>query len=105
MNICNQEVWAKVHRVFTSVKKVVRYGIDHEVMLKDPCKGVVCKVDEQILRKDVLSMDEIQTLIQCHYDNENPNFRRAFILCLYCELRFCDVKDQPIKVLTIPIAY
>ena len=24
-------------------KKVVRYAIDHEVTLKDPCKGVICK--------------------------------------------------------------
>lgn len=83
--------------IYQRFKKVVRYAIDHEVMLKDPCKGVVCKVDEQILRKDVLSMDEIQTLIQCHYDNENPNVRRAFILCLYCGLRFCDVKDLTYK--------
>ena len=51
--------------IYQRFKKVVRYAIDHEVMQKDPCKGVVCKVDEQILRKDVLSMDEIQTLIQC----------------------------------------
>ena len=42
-------------------------------------------------------MDEIQSLIQCHYDNENPNVRRAFILCLYCGLRFCDVKDLAYK--------
>ena len=83
--------------IYQRFKKVVRYAIDHEVMLKDPCKGVVCKVDEQILRKDVLSMDEIQLLIQCHYDNENPNVRRAFILCLYCGLRFCDVKDLTYK--------
>ena len=83
--------------IYQRFKKVVRYAIDHEVMQKDPCKGVVCKVDEQILRKDVLSMDEIQTLIQCHYDNENPNVRRAFILCLYCGLRFCDVKDLTYK--------
>ena len=79
--------------IYQRFKKVVRYAIDHETMQKDPCKGVVCKVDEQILRKNVLSMDEIQTLIQCHYDNENPNVRRAFILCLYCGLRFCNVKD------------
>lgn len=59
--------------IYQRFKKVVRYAIDHEVMQKDPCKGVVCKVDEQILRKDVLSMDEIQSLIQCHYENENPN--------------------------------
>ena len=83
--------------IYQRFKKVVRYAIDHEVMLKDPCKGVVCKVGEQILRKDVLSMDEIQSLIQCHYDNENPNVRRAFILCLYCGLRFCDVKDLTYK--------
>ncbi|EGV29363.1 hypothetical protein HMPREF9431_02115 [Segatella oulorum F0390] len=83
--------------IYQRFKKVVRYAIDHEVMLKDPCKGVVCKVDEQILRKDVLSMDEIRSLIQCHYENENPNVRRAFILCLYCGLRFCDVKDLTYK--------
>ena len=83
--------------IYQRFKKVVRYAIDHEVMLKDPCKDVVCKVDDQILRKDVLSMDEIQSLIQCHYDNENPNVRRAFILCLYCGLRFCDVKDLTYK--------
>ena len=83
--------------IYQRFKKVVRYAIDHEVMLKDPCKGVVCKVDEQILHKDVLSMDEIQSLIQCHYDNKNPNVRRAFILCLYCGLRFCDVKDLTYK--------
>ena len=83
--------------IYQRFKKVVRYAIDHEVMLKDPCKDVVCKVDDQILRKDVLSMDEIQSLIQCHYDNENPNVRRAFILCLYCGLRFCDVKELTYK--------
>ena len=83
--------------IYQRFKKVVRYAIDHEVMLKDPCKGVVCKVDDQVLRKDVLSMDEIQALIQCHYENENPNVRRAFILCLYCGLRFCDVKDLTYK--------
>ena len=83
--------------IYQRFKKVVRYAIDHEVMQKDPCKGVVCKVDDQVLRKDVLSMDEIQALVQCHYENENPNVRRAFILCLYCGLRFCDVKDLTYK--------
>jgi len=81
--------------IYQRFKEVVRYAIGHEVMQKDPCKGVVCKVDDQVLRKDVLSMDEIQALIQCHY--ENPNVRRAFILCLYCSLRFCDVKDLTYK--------
>ena len=60
--------------IYQRFKKVVRYTVGHEVMLKDsPCKRVVCKVDDQMLRKDALSMDKIQALIQCHYENENPN--------------------------------
>ena len=83
--------------IYQRFKKVIRYAIDHDVMLKDPCKSVTCKVDSQMLRKDVLSPEEIQKLAACHYDNENPNVRRAFIFCLYSGLRFCDVKDLTYK--------
>ena len=55
--------------IFQRFKKIIHYAIDHDVMLKDPCKGVTCKADSQILRKDVLSPEEIQRLIACHYDN------------------------------------
>jgi len=50
-----------------------------------------------MLRKDILSLEEIQKLINCHYENENSNVRRAFILCLYCGLRFCYVKELTYK--------
>lgn len=79
--------------IYQRFKKVIKYAIEHDVMIKNPCMGVVIKVDDQILRKDVLSLDEEQALINTHYDGENTNIRRAFILCLYCGLRFCDVKD------------
>lgn len=55
------------------------------------------QVDNQVLHKDVLSIDEIQTLIQCHYENENPNVRRGFILCLYCGLHFRNIKSLTYK--------
>lgn len=79
--------------IYQRFKKVIKYAIEHDVMIKNPCTGVVCKVDDQILRKDILSFEEIQALFNTHYDNENPNVRRAFIFCLYSGLRFCDVKD------------
>lgn len=79
--------------LYARFKKVVKYAVEHDVMLKNPCTGISIKADEQALKKDVLSQDEIQRLIATHYDNENPVIRRAFILCLYCGLRFCDVKD------------
>ena len=79
--------------IYQRFKKVIHYAIEHDVMAKDPCKGVVIKIDENILRKEVLSQEEIKNLIATHYDNENPIIRRAFIMSLYCGLRFCDVKD------------
>jgi site-specific recombinase XerD len=79
--------------IYQRFKKVIKSAIEHDVMIKNPCDGIQCKVDDQILRKDVLSLEEIQALINCHYDHENPEIRRAFIFCLYCGLRFCDVKD------------
>ncbi len=79
--------------IYQRFKKIIKYAIEHDVMMKNPCTGIVIKVDEEILRKDILSPDEIQQLIATHYEHENPNIRRAFIFCLYCGLRFCDVKD------------
>jgi site-specific recombinase XerD len=79
--------------IYQRFKKVIKHAIEHDVLIKNPCDGIQCKVDDQMLRKDVLSLDEIQALINCHYDYENPEVRRAFIFCLYCGLRFCDAKD------------
>lgn len=83
--------------IYQRFKKVINYAIEHDVMIKNPCTGVSIRVDDQILRKDVLSMEEVQMLIDTHYDNENSNVRRAFILSLYCGLRFCDVKELTYK--------
>lgn len=74
-------------------KKVVRSAVDQGIMAKDPCKGVVCVVDDQVLKKDVLSQEEIQKLMETHYQFEKENVRNAFIFCLYTGMRFCDVKD------------
>lgn len=79
--------------IYARFKKVIKYAIEHDVMIKNPCTGITIKVDGQQLKKEVLSPDEIQRLIATHYEHENPNIRRAFIFCLYCGLRFCDVKD------------
>ena len=78
---------------FERFKKVVKYAVEHDIIRKNPCEGVSIKIDGDILRKDVLSTEEVQTLISTHYTGENPNIRRAFIFSLYCGLRFCDVKD------------
>lgn len=79
--------------IWQKFKKVVKHAVEHDVIRKSPCDGIVIKIDRHILKKEVLSLAEIQTLMSTHYEGENPIIRRAFILCLYCGLRFCDVKD------------
>lgn len=79
--------------LYQRFKKVINHAIEHEVMTKNPCKGVTIRIDEQILRKDVLSMEEMKKLIATNDPKQNQNIRRAFIFCLYSGLRYCDVKD------------
>lgn len=81
------------HSLYGRFKKVIKAAVDADVIRKNPCTGVSIKIDGNALKKDILSIEEMQRLISTHYDGENPNIRRAFIFCLYCGLRWCDVKD------------
>lgn len=78
-------------------KKVINAAIDQDIIAKNPCKGIVCKGDDQALRKDILSIEEVEQLIATTYTGQNPNVRRAFIFCLYTGLRFCDVSQLQYK--------
>lgn len=81
------------HTVFARFKKMAKAATEADVIRKNPCDGISIKIDNGALKKDVLSMEEIQQLISTHYEGESRNIRRAFIFCLYCGLRWCDVKD------------
>lgn len=93
----SRSVGCGANSIYQRFKKVILYAIDHDIMIKNPCKRITCESDEETLRKEILSPDEEQALINTHYENENPNIRRAFIFCLYCGMRFCDVKDLKYK--------
>lgn len=79
------------HGYYQRFKKFVLYAVDQQIMLKNSCKGVRCKIDGNALRKDILSIEEVQKLIATKYEAQNTNVRRAFIFCLYTGIRFCDV--------------
>lgn len=81
------------HTLYARFKKVILAAVEKDVIRKNPCHGVSIKIDKNKLTKDVLSIEEIQRLIATPVARENPNIRRAFIFCLYCGLRWCDVKD------------
>lgn len=81
------------HTLYARFKKIIKAAVEADVMRKNPTSTVVIKTDKGALRKDILSQEEMRCLIDTHYDGENLNIRRAFIFCLYCGLRWCDVKD------------
>lgn len=78
---------------FQHFKKVVKYLCENDVIKKNPCYGVICKVDKTALRKHILSDEEIEAMIKTEYVGQNPNVKKAFLFCLFTGLRFCDVKD------------
>lgn len=79
--------------IYKRFKKVVKNCMEAGYMKSDPCKGITCAADEDVLTKDWLTMDEVQKLIATHYPQENKMVRKAFIFCLYTGVRWCDVKD------------
>lgn len=89
----SRSVGEGAHTLYARFKKVIAYACEHGVFIKNPCNKITIKIDRGVLKKDVLSQEEMQKLIATHYQRENPNIRRAFIFCLYTGLRYCDVKD------------
>jgi len=78
---------------FQRFKKVVKYAVENNVIAKNPCTGIVCKVDDQVLKKDVLSIEELNSLVTTKYPGQNPEIRRAFVFSLYTGIRFCDIVE------------
>lgn len=81
------------HTLYGRFKKMIKAAVEAEVLTKNPCAGVVIKIDNGALKKDVLSVEEVQALMATHYAGENAEIRRAFVFCLYCGLRWCDVRE------------
>lgn len=80
------------HTLYARFKKIVKAAVEAGVMRKNPCTGIVIKIDNGTLRKDVLSIEEIQRMAATRYEDENPHVRRAFIFSCYSGLRWCDVR-------------
>lgn len=81
------------HTVFARFKKMMKAATMEDLFAKNPCEGVTMRIDNGIIKKDILSLAEIQQLISTRYEGQSDDIRRAFIFCLYTGLRWCDVKD------------
>lgn len=81
------------HTVFARFKKMMKAATIEGLFEKNPCEGVTMRIDNGIIKKDILSVEEIQRLISTYVEGQSATIRDAFIFCLYTGLRWCDVKD------------
>lgn len=81
------------HTVYARFKKVMKNAVIEGRLNRNPCDGVIISCDQGQIKKDTLTRDEINTLINTHYHGENEIVRRAFIFCLFTGIRGCDVRN------------
>ena len=74
---------------FKRFKKILNAAVAEKILPENPANGVVCRADEG-LKKQILSLDEIQRLAQAKCGNNEV--KRAFLFCCYSGIRFCDIK-------------
>lgn len=81
------------HSYFARVKKMINAMVEAEVITKNPCQGLKMRVDDRQLRKEVLTLEEIQRLVNTTVERGNQEVRRAFLFSCFTGVRYCDVKD------------
>ncbi|WP_407402525.1 tyrosine-type recombinase/integrase [Sodaliphilus sp.] len=77
------------HTYYARFKKFINYCIDHDMIIKNPCKGVTIKSDQLQMKKDILTADEIEQLAVTACGSDVV--KRAFLFSCFSGLRFCDV--------------
>lgn len=87
-----KSIYQRFKKVYKSCANEYNFNYS-KPFTKDDGKPISISIDDRQLRKEILSPEEMQQLASTHYDNENPNIRRAFLFCLLTGMRFCDVKD------------
>lgn len=81
------------HTIFARFKKMIRAAHKANILRALPTADVSISRDANAVRKDILSMAEIQRLFSTpEVCQENPNIRRAFMFSLYTGIRYCDVR-------------
>lgn len=72
-------------------KRLINHAIERNMMSRSPCKGIKPVIAGDLLSKDILSPEELETLFSIHYEGENPEVRRAFAFTCLSGVRYCDV--------------
>jgi site-specific recombinase XerD len=71
-------------------KVFLSYCVRKKVFKESPCKGITIKHNQDIIKKNVLTIDEIKLLKDT--ETSNLEVKKAFLFALFTGLRFSDTK-------------
>lgn len=74
-------------------KRLINYAVSQHVIKQNPCWGIKVANTSDILGKDILSREELETLFATHYPKESTTIRRAFALTCFTGIRHCDLAN------------
>lgn len=74
-------------------KKAIANAVEEEIIKKNPCSGIRIVYETNVVKKDILTPEEIKRLTAFRYEGEHREIQRAFIFCCYTGLRYCDVSE------------
>lgn len=85
-------IWQRFKKVYKSCGQ--KYKFDWKrPFTKEDGNMLTITVDKTVLRKQILSVEEMEQLIAAYREDVYTDVRKAFIFCLYTGVRFCDVKE------------
>ena len=90
------------YSTYARFKKAITAATRKGVLKSNPCSGLRCPHTETIFQKDTLSEIEISRLTHTPMPARYGDIRKAFLLCLYSGMRFCDVKTLRHKNIDLP---
>lgn len=70
-------------------KRIITSAYEQNYFIKNPFEGITCKIANDTITKEVLSLDEIKLLAQTPLSNKNV--KRAFLFTCYTGVRFVDI--------------
>lgn len=74
-------------------KRLINYAVGKKIIKASPCLGIKIVTTNDILGKDILSREELETLFATHYSRESLTVRRAFAITCYTGIRHCDLAN------------
>lgn len=78
------------YNYYKKFKKVIRKAIKDRLIFENPSDGIGVEVEREALKKDILSLTEIEILAKSYCGN--AEVKRAFLFCLNTGLRWVDVR-------------